>query len=98
MLRLLGILLKIAAKLQDEIINGAGTWVNIISPNRLQNLLPGNYFSLAIDKEFKQHGFLLGENERTLDALGFERDKIDFIRTEGVYLRRVFRRLTRSLD
>ena len=48
-LRVFRVLLKVFAEGEDEIIDGAGRRIDIISPYRLQDLLPGDDFAPAVD-------------------------------------------------
>ena len=47
----LGILFKVLSKRQNEIVHRPGRRVDVIPPDRLQYLLPGNHFVLSLDEQ-----------------------------------------------
>ena len=57
--RVPGVIFKILAEVQDEIIDGAGGWIYIIAPYRLQDFLAWYYFIFIFNQQFQQHGFFL---------------------------------------
>lgn len=57
--RVLTILFEIFPEIEDEIVDGAGGWVDLVAPDALQDLLPGDDFVPVGEEQAEEHGFPL---------------------------------------
>src|SRR5690606_14306344 len=81
------ILFKILSERQYEIINRAGGWIHIVTPDGLQNLLARNHLVFAVDKQFQEHGYFAGEVDQTFGSIGLVNLKVDLIFSEAINFR-----------
>ena len=57
--RVPAVFLKVFAEVENKIIDRAGGRVDIVTPNRLEDLFPWHHIILVLDQQFEQHGFFL---------------------------------------
>src|SRR4030095_3979239 len=53
------IFFEVFSEIKNEIVNGAGSGINIIAPNGLQYFFAGHDFVLVFDQQFQKHRFFL---------------------------------------
>src|ERR1700693_3527135 len=57
------VVFKIFSEVQDEIIDGAGIWINLITPNGLQDFFSFYHFIFIFYQQLKQHSFFFAQAE-----------------------------------
>src|SRR5580658_6621524 len=83
--RMTAIVLEVLTEVEDKIVDGPGCGINVVSPNGLKDLLPGNHFIPVFDEQLQEHSFLLTQLDTLAvfcnSLLGFE---VDAVFSEGI--------------